>query len=431
MRDIFLLIAIIVLMIPALRRPQVGLLAWLWISVMNPHKLSYGFISSLPILDGIAAVTLFSCLIHWKERATSDFDGILKLLLIFYLWCTLTTIFAVNFSLSLTDWIEFTKTLILVVFLLLFMNKKHWILACFGVFILSVGFVGFKGGVFTVLTGGGSRVWGAPGTAWGDNNGVSVAMLMVIPITLALLAFFVKKWQKFGVSGVALSFFAALLGTQSRGGLVGLLGMAFFAVMRSRKKLVYLVTVLLFLGIGYSFMPESWHQRMATIQTYEEDESASTRIIQWKYAIDISLERPFFGNGFDAFFHKPYYYRYVADKDANRSVHSNYFQVLGEQGYIGLFMYLLLMAMMIYKAKKYALACEGREDLAWASALLFAIQFSIIGYAANGLTVNMAYLDLYYYLLTFGVLLISYIKRELAKQPEAIKIQNSVNNNRV
>jgi len=428
MRDIFLLAAILILMIPALKRPQVGLLAWLWISIMNPHKLSYGFIYSLPILDGIAAITLFSCLMHWKERATSEFDGILKLLLVFYLWCTLTTIFAVNFTLSLTDWIEFTKTLILVVFLLLFMNKKHWILACVGVFVLSIGFTGFKGGVFTVITGGGSRVWGAPGTAWGDNNGVSVAMLMVLPITLAFLVFFTKKWQKVGVIGMALSFFAALLGTQSRGGLVGLLGMALFAVLRSKKKLVYLLTVLLFLGIGYSFMPESWHDRMATIQTYDEDESASTRIIQWKYAIDISLERPLFGNGFDAFFHKPYYERYVADKDANRSVHSNYFQVLGEQGYIGLFMYLLLMVMMVYKAKKYAFACEGRKDLAWAASLLFAIQFSVIGYAANGLTVNMAYLDLYYYLLTLGVLLISYIKRELAFQPEVMDVQGSVNN---
>jgi len=86
------------------------------------------------------------------------------------------------------------------------------------------------------------------------------------------------------------------------------------------------------------------------------------------------------------------------------------------------------MAMMIFKAKKYALACVDRQDLAWAASLLFAIQFSIIGYAANGLTVNMAYLDLYYYLLTLGVLLISYIKRELAIQTEAINIPGSVNN---
>lgn len=428
MRDIFLLSAVLILMVPALRRPQVGLLAWLWISIMNPHKLSYGFIYSLPILDGIAAVTLLSCLFNWKERASSEFDGILKLLLIFYFWCTLTTVFSVNFALSLTDWVEFSKTLILVLLLLLFMNKKHWILACVGVFILSIGFVGFKGGVFTILTGGESRVWGAHGSAWGDNNGVSVAMLMVTPITLALVTLFTQKWKKIGVIGLSFSFFAALLGTQSRGGLVGLLGVAGFAVMRSQRKVIYLIAILLTLGIGYSFMPDSWHERMSTIQNHEEDKSASTRLIQWKYAIDISLERPFFGNGFDAFFYKPYYYAYVAHKDENRSVHSNYFQVLGEQGYIGLFMYLLLMTMMIYKAKKYALACKNRQDLSWAASLLFAIQFSIIGYAANGLTVNMAYLDLYYYLLALGVLLISYIKRELALQPEGPNTQDYVKN---
>ncbi len=41
------------------------------------------------------------------------------------------------------------------------------------------------------------------------------------------------------------------------------------------------------------------------------------------------------------------------------------------------------------------------------------IQFSIIGFAANGLTLNLAYLDLYFFLLAFAVLLISQIRQEL------------------
>ena len=160
-------------------------------------------------------------------------------------------------------------------------------------------------------------------------------------------------------------------------------------------------------------MPQSWHDRMGTIINYEEDGSATNRLIQWKYAIDISLERPFFGNGFDAFFYQPYYHKYVAHKDTNRAVHSVYFQVLGEQGYIGLAMYLSMLAMLVVCSKKYALLSKDRTDLLWASSLIGAIQFSVIGFAANGLTINVAYLDLYFFLLAFEVLLISQIRQEL------------------
>lgn len=416
MRDIFLLIALIILGIAALRKPQVGILAWLWISVMTPHRLAFGFLYSFPLLDGLALVTILSCLAHWKQRPSASFHPILKILLCFYLWCSLTTIFSVDFMLSLEDWLDFTKTLILLVCILLFMNKKHWIIAFAAVLVLSVGFYGFKGGMFTIATGGAYRVWGATGTDWGSNNGMSMAMLMVIPIALALTTLFISKFKKLVGLGFALSLFIAALGTQSRGGLIGIIGMCGFAIMRTKKKILILTLVIISLGGGVVFMPQSWHDRMATIQNYENEGSANTRLIQWQYAIDISKERPFFGNGFDAFFYQPYYLKHVADKDNNRAVHSNYFQVLGEQGYIGLLMYLSLLITLIVSAKRNSDKCENRADLKWAYSILSALQFSVVGYAVNGITLNMAYLDLFYYIIALFALLISYINKEIKQQ---------------
>lgn len=413
MRELFLVLAIITLLFFTLRKPQVGLLAWLWLSIMNPHKLTFGFLYTFPVLDGLAACTLLSCIVHWKNRAPCEYNITLKLLTLFYVWCTLTTIFAVSFTISIVDWISFTKTLLFILLFSLFMNKKHWIIASLVIFTLSIGFTGFKGGVFTILTGGGYRVWGPPGTAWGDNNGVSMAMLIVVPITIGIASLFQRKIYKLSIYSVAVTFIATLLGTQSRGGLVGLLGMSAFAVFRSNKKLQSFIIIIAVLIGGFIFMPQSWHDRMATIQTYEADESASTRIIQWKYAIDISLERPFFGNGFDAFFYQPYYLKYVAHLDINRAVHSNLFQVLGEQGYVGLFIYLMLLLSIIQTSHKYSKLTKENSNLKWASVSLFFIQFSVIGYFFNGLTVNMAYLDLLYYVLIFNVLIISYIKMQI------------------
>ncbi len=416
MRDTFLLVLIVALALAALRKPQVGILTWLWISIMNPHRLTYGFMYDFPLLDGVVAITMISCLIHWKTRCSASFHPILKILLAFYLWCTLTTIFSVDFLLSIEDWLNLTKTLLLVVCILLFMNKRHWIIAYCSVFVLSIGFTGFKGGVFTILTGGGHRVWGAPGTAWGDNNGVSVAMLIMVPIIIGMLKLFTNKWIRLVVIGFALSCTATIFGTQSRGGLVGMLGMMGAAIMRSNKKFMALLVIAITLVAGYFLMPQSWHDRMATIQNYEDDGSANTRLIQWQYAIDISLERPLFGNGFDAFFYQPYYLVHLYGKDSNRAVHSNYFQVLGEQGYIGIVLYLSLMITVVLRAKKTAARCNNRKDLVWASSILSAIQFSIFGYAFNGLTVNMAYLDLFYYIIALSVLMISYIDQEIGPE---------------
>lgn len=417
LRDIFIASALLVMFPCCLRKPQIGLLGWLWISIMNPHKESFGFITSMPVLDGLAAFTILGCIINWKDRAEAEFLPVLKVLLAFYIWCTLTTIFAVHPGAAWIRWEEFSKTLLLTMLMLRFMNKKHWIVAACGVFVLAMSFTALKGGLFTVVTGGAHRVWGPPNAVWGSNNGVSLAMVMLIPLALGMSKVFERRLFQMAPLFVALCAFLAVLGTQSRGGLVGLLAMGGAMVLRSKKKFLAIVLVPVVLATGFVFMPQSWHNRMATILTPTEEGSANTRLIQWKYAIDISLERPLFGNGFDAFFHQPYYRRYVAGKDSNRAVHSNVFQVLGEQGYIGLSLYVMLFALTVLTSRKYALLAKGRKDLVWASSLVGMMQFSVIGCAFNGATLNLAYLDLFYYVLAFNVLLCSYIRKELGIQP--------------
>ena len=419
MRDLFLVSALIPILLFTFKRPQIGVLAWLWISVMNPHRLTYGFIYSFPLLDFIVLVTMFSCLINYKKASFPSFNSILILLVIFYLWTCLTTFFGVDSDLSHGDWLAFTKTLLLMVFILLYMNKKHWLFATVAVFTLSIAMTGVKGGLYTVLTGGGSRIFGPPGTAWGDNNGVSVAMLIVTPLVFAFSNFVDQKYQKWMIYGATALCFACLLGTHSRGGLVGLLGVVAFVIMRSNKKFISVIVLGFTLIIGYNFMPSHWHERMGTIKTYEEDASSMQRIIQWKYAIDIAKERPLFGNGFDAFYHQPYYYKYIAHIDENRAVHSNYFQVLGEHGFIGIGMFLLLIFLLIQKAEKAAKKALKAGKCLLEANFLKALQFSIVGFSANGLTVNMAYLDLYYYLIAFVVMLIWYVEGELNRTIES------------
>ena len=63
MRDALLLGTIAASLLLALRYPYVGVLAWAWFSIMNPHQMAYG-VYGLPLNAVIAAVTITSFVIN-------------------------------------------------------------------------------------------------------------------------------------------------------------------------------------------------------------------------------------------------------------------------------------------------------------------------------------------------------------------------------
>jgi hypothetical protein len=87
-------------------------------------------------------------------------------------------------------------------------------------------------------------------------------------------------------------------------------------------------------------------------------------------------------------------------------------------------MYYSMLLMLVVCSKRYSLLCKDRDDLLWASSLIGVIQFSMIGFIFNGLTINVAYLDLMYYLLAIEVLLISHIRQKMGlEKGEAANIR--------
>jgi probable O-glycosylation ligase (exosortase A-associated) len=90
-------------------------------------------------------------------------------------------------------------------------------------------------------------------------------------------------------------------------------------------------------------MPQEWYDRMNTINTYQEDQSAQGRINAWHTAFNVAKDR-ITGGGFEIWF-PPTFRQYAPDPSNVRDVHSIYFEIMGEQGFVGfgLFMALGLM----------------------------------------------------------------------------------------
>src|SRR5205085_323345 len=67
MRDVVLLSTIGGLVLYALVHPWVGILGWTWISLMNPHRLSW-YSANLPVAAAIGGATLLGILCTKDKR---------------------------------------------------------------------------------------------------------------------------------------------------------------------------------------------------------------------------------------------------------------------------------------------------------------------------------------------------------------------------
>jgi probable O-glycosylation ligase (exosortase A-associated) len=150
-------------------------------------------------------------------------------------------------------------------------------------------------------------------------------------------------------------------------------------------------------------MPDQWFERMSTIKTYEEDGSAMGRINAWWTAFNLANDR-IFGGGFETW-QWDVFQRYAPDPNNVRDVHSIYFEVLGEHGYVGLFLFLLLLALTWLKCGSVIRAVKGVPDMAWARDLAAMIQVSLVAYMSAGAFLGLAYFDYPYHLIAMVVVL--------------------------
>ncbi|HSH30129.1 MAG TPA: putative O-glycosylation ligase, exosortase A system-associated [Thiohalobacter sp.] len=417
MRDIAVTLAVLALLPLILRRPWIGILAWSWIGYMNPHRLAYGFAREAPFAMIIGATTLVAML-FMKEKIRLPWTRETILLLLFVLWMCLTTVFSLQQEYSLLQLEKVVKIQVMTLVTIILMLYRERLNLLVWVIVLSLGFYGVKGGIFTLITGGGYHVMGPLGSFIGGNNELGLAMIMTLPLMRYLQLQREQKWQRNLFTLAMALTVIAILGTQSRGALVGLAVMAVVLVLKSRRRFALLLLAALMIPVAMTVMPESWFERMHTIKEYEEDQSAQGRINAWHFAVNLARDRPLVGGGFEAFHWRNFRY-YAPDPHDVKDAHSIYFEVLGEHGFAGLLIYLLLGFFTWRSAGGIIRSIRDREDMLWARDLAAMIQVSLAGYASAGAFLGLAYFDLYYHLVAMVVILRVLVRRQLTEAPQA------------
>ena len=414
MRDLVLLAALLSVFPLILRAPQIGILAWIWVTLMNPQREVYGFLSSVQLNLVIAVVTLAAWFFS-KEKKVASLSPLTILILLFGMWASVTTYTALDLNHSYPLWIRLLKTLVLAIAIITIVSTKARIQAVVWMIVLSLGYFGVKGGGFVLLTAGRYHVFGPEDSMIADNNSLGLALVMLLPLINYLRVTSRSRFVSFACLTIMGLTLIAIIGTYSRGALVALAACGVAYAVKSRASLVPLLLGAMLLTALPSLVPGGWFNRMATIQTASKDESFEERLSAWRTSFNIAKSRPLVGGGFSSIeqdwvvqeFHSP------GSLDIGRASHSMYFEVLSDQGFVGLALYLLLVVTAWYNTSIVLRLTRDRPELDWANRLTRMLQVSIIGYLVGGAALSMAYYDGFFILLSLTAVLVAVVQRSL------------------
>ncbi|MBP1202571.1 putative O-glycosylation ligase (exosortase A-associated) [Duganella sp. 1411] len=420
MRDILVTLIVFASLPLIVKNPVNGVLMWIWISVMNPHTQGWGFATTFPFAFIIAVTTIFSLAIS-RQPKTLPPSGITVTLIAFILWMNVTTLFAIFPESAAEQWNKVMKIMLMSLVTMAVIRKREDIQRMIWMLTLSLGYYGVKGGVFTVRSGGTERVWGPDNTFIGDNNAIALALIMTIPLMRYLQQSSNKRWLWHAMNAMMVLSALAALGSYSRGGLLAIAAMLGFMWLKSNSKMTGAIVLLLLAPPLLLFMPDRWGQRMDTIGEYQSDDSAMGRINAWHMAYNLAKDR-FFGGGFELA-EPSTFLLYAPNPDDVHAAHSIYFQALGEHGFVGLGIYLLLGLLTWRSADWIVRNSRGIPDLAWAGGLAKTIQASMIGFAVGGAFLSLLYFDVPYYLMAAVAAIRILVERRRAELavPAAVK----------
>jgi probable O-glycosylation ligase (exosortase A-associated) len=416
MRDIAVTLVILGSLPFCVRWPHVGVLMWTWLAFMNPHRLTWGFAYNMQFAMFVALATLVGLLFS-KEPKKIPWTAESVLLLAFIVWMFVTTCFATYPALAWPQLEKVAKIQLMIFVTMMVMQQPERLKLLVWVMTLSIAFYGVKGGIFTITHGGVYQVRGPGNSFISGNNEIALALVMTVPLLryLALSAPYAVLRFAMNVSMVLTAL--AAMGSHSRGALIGIAAMGAFLWLKSRNKIVTGLLGALAVYLVISIMPPAWFERMQTIQTYEQSDSALGRINAWYMAYNLARDK-FLGGGFEAF--KPAMFAaYAPEPWRVHDAHSIYFEVLGEHGFVGLALFLAL-GLMTWRSASWIIRRTRKDPQnRWAADLAAMVQVSLVGYAGAGAFLGLAYFD-YYYTLVAVVIVCKVI---LQAQEAAPKLQ--------
>jgi probable O-glycosylation ligase (exosortase A-associated) len=423
MRDLLLFVIIVVSVPISLFRPYFGILMWTWITFFNPHRFTWGFMYNFPLAAVIAVPTLLGCLFTPNlNRRILKWETVLLAGL--WLWFCITFLFALQVPLfqghiddARLELVRVSKVLLITLAMILLVTSHQRLKSLVLVTAMSFGLLAIKGSIFGFRTGGESRVWGPPDSFIADNNSFALAVNMCLP----MLLFLARDEKRRSYRWLFYLTFAcgviSVILTYSRGGLLGLGAVLFAMALKSRYKLVGIFLLAFVFVTVVTFAPPRWLNRMGGLARGDVDLSGRQRLVSWRTSWNFAMDYPITGGSFNALPNVDLFQRYQSEPlpggFLSSGPHSIYFQTLEEQGFVGLGLYLLLVASCWASLLKLRRKALRSVSIQWIVPYTHMIEVSLFGFLVSGAFLGLANFDLYYQLVAMLIIIKILVKKEV------------------
>jgi len=402
MRDIVVVLFISGACVAALKRPWLGVLALAIMGYLNPHRYAWGFSMTLPLYFVLFVVTCISIFLHPEERSPFPWTRETVLFIMILLWFTVTTFVSPDIpDAAREQWEKVMKVYIGIFPTLWLINsreKLRWLIVTIA---MSFGIIGFKGGLFSLAKGFNHRTYGPDATFYAGNNEIALALNITLPLIMLSAKETSNRYVKLFFYATFVLSICTIIGSWSRGGLVALMLVLGGLILLGKRKWLTIPLIIMGIMLITPQLPDEWFARMHTIKTYDEDQSVQGRFLAWEYAKNKVRQNPVMGGGFQTF------------RNAWCDSHSAYFQMLGEHGLTGFFLWISLVGGTLLTLQRLKREWRSLPDH-WIINYARAIQLSIIAYMAGGAFLGVGYWDILYHLIAITAVLTVLSRQELA-----------------
>ncbi len=419
MRDVYVALIYLAMLAMGLAAPFLFSLAYIWVDTFSPQTIAPEMLGLIPASMIVAILAIGSYAVADHRKTAPPLTS--WLLLAFAVWITLSTaLWAELPGPAWEKWNPAFKTLCFAAFMPLVFRSRVQIEAALQIYVFALAVHYVPGGIKTMLGGGGyGRTIGVVGgnSLLAEGSTLCAVTVMLVPILLFLRehSLLLPKVHllRNGYFVLVACAVATAIGTYERTGLVGMAVMGAGLWLRARRKLLYGVGgggVAVVIALTTS---DAWTSRISTINDYNNETSALGRILVWRWTMDYVSNHPL-GGGFNSFMIDTITFPGQGGQPGltrnGVAFHSIYFEVLGEQGYFGLGLFLFIALYTLYILQRAAKIARGRHDLRWAADLSRALQVSLVSFMICGAFIGVAFQPMIYFLFAVAACVGSHVR---------------------
>ena len=420
LRSLWLLFVCVSFLGLSFSAPFVATLGYVWVDTFQPQEVAYILLNQLPLamIMGITAVGGYLLL---DRRSPPPLTLQMGLQVTMAIWVTLTLIWAQVPGAAWDKWDWAFKTIVFATFVPFAIRSRVHIeaFAQTYVFSLAANFVPY--GLKVLISGGGyGQDLGLEGgnSGLGEGGLLSTSCLMAVPLAIFLASHsqLIPKFKLvplgyWGIAGLAI---ATAIGTYERSALVGLVVLGVYMWVRTKRKFSFGIILGIVACVIIYSTSGAWNARVSTIGNFEQENSAYGRVLVWRWTLGFVANHPL-GGGFATYLidhiELPSQGSDPGHTEFGRAFHSSYFEMLGEHGYPGLIIFLLLAGSTLLMLRRLGKKARPYPELQWVVGLSDALQSGLAVFLSCGAFVGLGFQPMFWYFVSMSLCLNAYMWR--------------------